>query len=1130
MIVAQLALLASRRFLPLLLVQALSTAFLAFVVTLLALRYGATAAGENAVALAACLVVPVLALVGSWGYQADRRPKAQILQWCLAFAIGLGFLIAAERSELRWLALDAVPLGLGLGYVLVAKVGSLGEQLEEDQLVAANGWMFVAGGLGLVAGVALASAFADESPTRTMFAMGLGAAAFLPTLFLGPATVALPETAKPDSLNPLSALAAAFRAAREVRGVRLSILGLAWAWFVAAALAALAPGYGKTVLGLDGEADLCLVGVTAGAFVLGALLCHPLLRGKISAAYVPLAAVAATLALFDLSWAAATSATIPAEPVGLGSLLATLAGWRAIADLTLLGLAGGLYVVPLQAIVQGWALAGARGRVAAVALFAEVAAAVAAVALAVGLLALGVGAANLLWVLAVLSVIAAVIVCALLPEALLKGLMARLFRLLYGVEVKGVDHYLAAGEKAVVVVNHTSFLDAPLLAALLPGRPVFAVNTFIAKRWWVRAAMLVVDAVPIDPTNPLAMKTLIKLVRDGRTLVIFPEGRITVTGALMKVYEGPGMIADKAEAPIVPVRLDGAQFTPFSRMGTKLRKRWFPKIGITVLAPRHLPVDPGLKGRQRRDAIGLLLYDVMADLIYETCDTGRTLFQALLETRHLYGGDAVAIEDIGREALSYNRLVAGAFVLGRRFAADTKAGENVGLLLPNSSAAAVVFFALQAFGRVPAMLNFSTGPGNLVAAARLARLGLIVTSRRFVEQARLEERVAALSEVARIVYLEDLRQKIGPLARLKGLVESKMTGPRSPSAQGRADSPAVILFTSGSEGTPKGVALSHRNILANRYQLAARIDFSPVDIVFNALPIFHSFGLTGGLLLPLLSGVRSFLYPSPLHYRIIPELVYATNATILFGTDTFLAGYARMGHAYDLYSVRYVFAGAERVQARTRALWMEKFGLRLLEGYGATECAPVIAVNTPMHHRTDTVGRLLPAIRHRLEPVPGIDQGGRLFVAGPNIMLGYLSPGEAGAVIAPPEGWYDTGDIVEVDAEGFVTIRGRAKRFAKIGGEMVSLAAAEETAVSLWPENAHAVVALADPRKGEQLVLVTDCAEASREALLVHARARGLSELAVPRVVLTVKALPLLGTGKPDYPAVKALAEAGAVD
>jgi acyl-[acyl-carrier-protein]-phospholipid O-acyltransferase/long-chain-fatty-acid--[acyl-carrier-protein] ligase len=323
MIVAQLALLASRRFLPLLLVHTLSTAFLAFVVTLLALRYGATADGEIAVALAACLVVPVLALVGSWGYQADRRPKAQILQWCLAFAIGLGFLIAAERSELRWLALDAVPLGLGLGYVLVAKVGLLGERLEEDQLVAANGWMFVAGGLGLVAGVALASAFADESPTRTMIAMGLGAAAFLPTLFLGPATVAPPETAKPDSLNPLSALAAAFRAAREVRGVRLSILGLAWAWFVAAALAALAPGYGKTVLGLDGEADLCLVGVTAGAFVLGALLCHPLLRGKISAAYVPLAAVAATLALFDLSWAFRAAHWSAASPSGLQPMLHT---------------------------------------------------------------------------------------------------------------------------------------------------------------------------------------------------------------------------------------------------------------------------------------------------------------------------------------------------------------------------------------------------------------------------------------------------------------------------------------------------------------------------------------------------------------------------------------------------------------------------------------------------------------------------------------------------------------------------------------------------------------------------------------------------------------------------------------
>ena len=314
-----------------------------------------------------------------------------------------------------------------------------------------------------------------------------------------------------------------------------------------------------------------------------------------------------------------------------------------------------------------------------------------------------------------------------------------------------------------------------------------------------------------------------------------------------------------------------------------------------------------------------------------------------------------------------------------------------------------------------------------------------------------------------------------------------------------------MLFTSGSEGTPKGVVLSHRNLLANRHQLAAVVDFSPQDIVLNALPVFHSFGLTGGLLLPLLAGVRTFLYPSPLHYRTVPELAYGVNATILFGTDTFLAGYARVADNYDFYSVRYVFAGAERVKPETRRVWFEKFGIRILEGYGATETSPALAVNTPMHFKAGTVGRLLPGIEHRLEPVEGIDEGGRLFVRGPNVMLGYLRAEKPGVLEPPADGWYDTGDIVEIDAEGFVTIKGRAKRFAKVAGEMVPLGAVEDfVAQASGRDEQHAVVTVPDAKRGEQLVLVTERADATRAALATAAREAGLPEIFVPRAIVPV--------------------------
>ncbi|MGH8552683.1 MAG: AMP-binding protein, partial [Methylococcales bacterium] len=340
------------------------------------------------------------------------------------------------------------------------------------------------------------------------------------------------------------------------------------------------------------------------------------------------------------------------------------------------------------------------------------------------------------------------------------------------------------------------------------------------------------------------------------------------------------------------------------------------------------------------------------------------------------------------------------------------------------------------------------------------------------------------------------------------------------------DSPAVVLFTSGSEGAPKGVVLSHANLLANREQLAARVDFSSGDIILNVLPLFHSFGLTAGTLLPLLSGMRTFLYPSPLHYRIVPEISYDINATILFGTNTFLAGYAQHAHPYDFYSIRYVFAGAEKLQDETRLIWSTKFGIRIFEGYGATETGPVLAANTPMDNLYGAVGRLLPGIEYRFEEVPGIANGARLHVRGPNVMLGYLLASRPGAIVPPcscfGEGWYDTGDIVDIDENGFLSIRGRVKRFAKIGGEMVSLAAAENLAAKVWPSGQHAVVALPDPKKGEQLVLITDVSGANRHEILKNAK--GIGEINLPKLVVPVDSVPLMGSGKIDYPAVTNLA------
>lgn len=510
-----------------------------------------------------------------------------------------------------------------------------------------------------------------------------------------------------------------------------------------------------------------------------------------------------------------------------------------------------------------------------------------------------------------------------------------------------------------------------------------------------------------------------------------------------------------------------------------------------------------------------------------------TLFAALLAAARRYGMKKDILEDVERKPLSYKFLVLGALIMGSKIAERTRPGEAVGVLLPNVNGLVVTLFGLNAFGRVAAMLNFTAGTKSLKAAVKAAEIRIVLTSRRFIDTAKLDDVVAALAAKdgdgtgVAVVYLEDVRKEIGAADKLKGLWRSLFAARFHKRHGMRPGDAAAILFTSGTEGLPKGVVLSNRNLVANARQIAAHAKdaWSPVDVVMNPLPMFHSFGLTAAGLLPIFSGMKTVLYPSPLHYKQVPALIRDTKATVLFATDTFLQGYARAAGEDDLKSVRVVVCGAERVKEQTRALW-QKWGTIILEGYGATECSPVIACNLPHNNTPGTVGALLPGLEARLEPVEGISEGGRLMVRGPNVMNGYMRA-EAPGLIEPPEGgWHDTGDIVTIDQRGMVSIKGRAKRFAKIAGEMVSLAAVETMVASLWPDANHVVVSIPDPRKGEQLVLVTDKPDADKSALLERAKSDGFAELWVPRAILVVGQIPVLGSGKVDLPATTELARA----
>ncbi len=699
--------------------------------------------------------------------------------------------------------------------------------------------------------------------------------------------------------------------------------------------------------------------------------------------------------------------------------------------------------------------------------------------------------------------------------------------MLYRVKITGLDNYVNAGQRVLIVANHTSFLDPLLLGVFLPDDITFAINTQISQRWWLKPFLGLSKVFPMDPTHPLSLKDLIHHLENDTRTVIFPEGRISVTGALMKVYDGTGMVADKTQATILPIRIAGAQYTYFSKLHKIVRLRLFPQISIHISTPTRISAPEKLKGKERRAYCGHLLADIMSTMMFETSHYRQPIFSSLLNARKIHGGQHIIVEDLDRSTLSYNNLITRSIALGHELSNITIPGENVGVFLPNSYKTLLSILGLQLYGRVPAMLNYSMGAANIVSACQTAKVKTIITSRRFIELGRLQEEAKQLEKHGSLIFLEDLANNISIpnklLAKLKSATTYLWYNPNLTDP----DSPAVVLFTSGSEGTPKGVVLSHANIVGNLKQLEACISFNARDIVLNFLPMFHSFGFTVGTILPITSGMRTFFYPTPLHFSVIPEIAYETHATIMFGTNTFFAAYAKKAHAYDFYNLRYVVAGAEKLQENTRQLWADKFGIRILEGYGATETSPITSVNTPIYHKVGTVGRFMPGMRYKLEPVQGINEGGQLHVSGPNIMLGYILDNNPGTLI-PAEsmygkGWHDTGDIVHVDEEGFISIRGRSKRFAKIGGEMVSLVAVEQLAINAWPDAHHAVVSIPDTKKGEQIILITTQKQATIHDLV--AASPGISNLSVPKKIIIVDAIPALMTGKVNYPEVIELAK-----
>ncbi len=1136
---SQFALLKTKRFLPLFVAQAIGafndnvfrSALSMLFINVLSRELVPDPEFTNTLS-AGLLIIPFFLFSAFAGQLADKYDKAVIARRIKLAEIGIVSLASYSLfSNNVPLQLFCVFLaGVQSSFFGPIKYSILPQYLHKNELLGGNGLIEMGTFISVLLGTILGTTLILH-PTGTHYVsaamVGLSIIAYIAAWFMPAAPSAQPDLK--INYNIFAETWVVMKQAAEKRDVLLAILGISWFWFLGVVFLTQILVFNKNDLHASEQFGPIIMAVFSVATGLGSIYCNKLLDGKVTVKYVPLAAVLMSLFIVDLYFASGSVGALAqgTDLLTYTQVLSSFAGWRALFDLAAVAFCSGLFVVPLYATAQSRTPYYRRARVIGANNIMNAIFMIAATVLSGVLLKSGFSVRAIYLLLGVVNAFVALYIIIKFPQTLFASTIRGLFRLLYRVEVKGMEHYQAAGRKALIVPNHTSFLDGPMLSVFLPERAAFAINTYMARAWWVKPAFILYDMCPIDPSNPLALRTLVDRMKHNQKVVIFPEGRITVTGALMKVYEGPAAIAQMAGANVLPVRISGAQFSPFSMMRGKLRLQLFPKITITFLPPVKFNAPENLKGGALREYQAEKLYDVMANMMFQTSKIDRTLWQALLDAQATHGGKREIIEDIQRKPITYDRIVTGSLVLGRKLAQLTPGHKNVGVLMPNAIGSALAFFGLLATGRVPALLNFSTGAANMSAACTAAEVRSIVTSRKFIEAAEMQDDLQFLAKTCKIIYLEDVRASIGLVDKLYGLWTKLAPGLalRNAGASKNPDEPAVTLFTSGSEGVPKGVVLSHRNLNANWLQVAARIPFTPLDKVFNAMPVFHSFGLTGGLLLPLLGGVNSFLYPSPLHYKVVPEMCYDTNATVLFGTDTFLTGYAKNAHTYDFFNMRFVVAGAERVKPETREIWMEKFGLRILEGYGATECSPVIAVNTPMHYRSGSVGRLLDGINYKLEAVPGIEQGGRLYVKGPNIMMGYLRADNPGVIEPPPEGWYDTGDIVNVDEQRFVTILGRAKRFAKIAGEMVSLTMIEAKLQTLYPDLAHAVVAVPDKKKGEQLVLFTTLEKPDRKRISDGLKSLGVADLMIPKSIFPVEKMPLLGSGKTDYVSIARMAK-----
>jgi len=1071
----------------------------------------------------AVFVIPFLLFSHSAGVLADRFSKRHIV-------------VAAKVAELVIMSIGLVALTIGNPVLLYAllflmctqsaffgpsKYGIIPELVGEHRLSKANSFLVGLSYLAIIIGTFLPSFFVDVLFKGNYLALAAFCVALAGVGVLVSRNIEVtPAVGARHRFTPwfvVDLFKTLFGLKRD-RYLQLALIGSGYFLFVAAFIQMSLFYYGEEMLGLTVERSGYLFPVAALGIGIGALLAGRLSGRNVEIGVIPMGAIGMSLCC-----------------IAMGIIPAGIAPVLVVVFLT--GISAGLYVVPLNAFIQQRAPRERRGEILACSNFLSFLGAAISAAAFVGLTrGLSVAPQVCFLIAGLLTIVLASITLWLLPDFLVRLGVVLATRLFYRIEVGGLENVPIRGG-ALLMPNHVTWVDSLLLAATQQRRIRFMMLRSIYETWWIKPLWKLMGVIPVSPKDGprqvvAALNEARAAIEEGYMVCIFAEGGLTRNGNMRAFRSGFERIVKDLDCPVIPVHLGGAWGSIFSHYHGKLLSAFPKKIPYPVSVLFGKPLPTTTTPLEVRDAV----CELSCDAVKMKKSPGRTLNVRFIRRARRYWFRH-AISDTSGKDLSFGRTLVGAIALGSQLEEQTRDEEMVGIVMPACVGGALANVAVTLMGKVPVNLNFTASSAAIASAMEQCKIKTVVTSRKVVEK------LTNFEPPDGTVFIEDILKGITTGTRLSAMFKALFLSPKALAGGRRVapDDTATIIFSSGSTGEPKGVMLSHHNIISNVESIQLAFGFEPQDRFCAVLPFFHSFGLTATLWTPLVCGFSSYYHPNPLDGAVIGELVRENELTAMVATPTFLLSYVRRAGAEDFRTLRTMMTGAEKLKPRIADAFEKKFGIRPIEGYGATELSPVAAMNVPnitsggprqIGTKEGSVGHPVPGVAARivdpdtLERMPE-NKEGLLQIKGPNVMLGYLNRPDATAEVLVDD-WYTTGDIARIDEDGFVFLVDRLSRYSKIGGEMVPHLAVEEAIMEgiNVVDPCVVVTAAPDERKGEQLVVCFTPEAGEATALADVVKASSLPNLWKPKKenYVPIKELPTLGSGKLDLKAVKEIA------